>query len=132
MADTDQEARMKEYFSKRVSTAVDPDLLDYAIDELLSRTMLYLNMDSVPQKFEMALVNILVSQMTLYASDTSESNLKKIEDNGQAITYGEQLLNFFATQPDNVVFSGTAGVLGRYRLANVVGEELYEDTSDLE
>jgi len=131
MAEPTQKERIEAYFYKRVTTPVDPDLLDYAIDELLSRTMIYLNMDSVPQKFEMSLVNILVSQMALYASDASESNLKKIEDNGQAVTYGEQLLNFFATQSDNIIFSGTAGVLGRYRLASVVGEE-YEDTSDLE
>jgi len=127
----DQKDRIIAYFNIRVTTTVDPDLLSYAVDELLSRAKLYLNMATIPEKFEMALVNVLVAQVSLYEKVTSGINqsqaIKKMEDNGQSITYGEKLLNFFATQPDNVVFASAVGVLSRYRLANVIVPEDYAD-----
>lgn len=127
----DQKDRIIAYFNIRVTTTVDPDLLSYAVDELLSRAKLYLNMATIPEKFEMALVNVLVAQVSLYEKVTSGINqsqaIKKMDDNGQSITYGEKLLNFFATQPDNVVFASAVGVLSRYRLANVIVPEDYAD-----
>ena len=120
----DQKDRIKEYFRKIVKEPVDPDLLDYAIDEMISRTMLYLNMTEVPQQFEMALVNILITQMSQYQKETAgideSQTISKIEDNNQAITYGQKLLNFFSSEADNVVFATASGVLNRYRLAHVV------------
>lgn len=127
-----QKDRIISYFNIRVTSEVDPDLLSYAVDELLSRAKLYLNMVDIPENFEMSLVNVLVAQMSQYekelsGKDSSEA-ISKIEDNGQSIWYGEKLLNFFATQPDNVVFASACGVLSRYRLAKVVIPTDYEDT----
>lgn len=124
MAEPTQKDRIKSYFEKIVTVEVDADLLDYAIDELLSRTMLYLNMPTVPENFEMALINILVSQVSKYQRESAgidaTSTVSKLEDNGQAITYGKQLVHFFATEPDNVVFASATGLLNRYRLAHVI------------
>ena len=121
MAEPTQKERIKANFEKIVTVEVDADLLDYSIDELLSRTMLYLNMTEVPQAFEMVLTNILISQVSTYQRESAgvdtTSTVSKIEDNGQAITYGKQLVNFFATEPDNVVFASATGLLSRYRLA---------------
>lgn len=127
-----QKDRIISYFNIRVTAEVDPDLLSYAVDELLSRAKLYLNMVDIPENFEMSLVNVLVAQMSQYekelsGKDSSEA-ITKVEDNGQSIWYGEKLLNFFATQPDNVVFASACGVLSRYRLAKVVIPTDYEDT----
>ena len=127
-----QKDRIISYFNIRVTAEVDPDLLSYAVDELLSRAKLYLNMEEIPESFEMSLVNVLVSQMSQYekelsGKDSSEA-ISKIEDNGQSIWYGEKLLNFFATQSDNVVFASACGILSRYRLAKVVIPADYEDT----
>ena len=127
-----QKDRIISYFNIRVTAEVDPDLLSYAVDELLSRAKLYLNMVDIPENFEISLVNVLVAQISQYEKETSGKDsselINKIEDNGQSIWYGEKLLNFFATQPDNVVFASACGVLSRYRLAKVVIPTDYEDT----
>jgi hypothetical protein len=126
-----QKDRIISYFEIRVTAEVDADLLSYAVDELLSRAKLYLNMTEIPEAFEMALVNVLVSQMSQYEKELSGKDsselISKIEDNGQSIWYGEKMLNFFATQPDNVVFASACGVLSRYRLAKVIVPEDYDD-----
>lgn len=127
----EQKDRIKSYFYKIVQTEVDADLLDYAVDELLSRTMLYLNMTEVPQAFEMTLVHTLIAQVSQYEKEDAgidgSGAIDKLEDNNQSISYGQRLLNYFATQPDNVIFASASGVLNRYRLANVVFTEDDDD-----
>jgi hypothetical protein len=84
-----QKDRIISYFEIRVTAEVDADLLSYAVDELLSRAKLYLNMTEIPETFEMALVNVLVSQMSQYEKELSGKDsselVSKIEDNGQSI-----------------------------------------------
>lgn len=62
--------------------------------------------------------------ISMFKSITSIVNsalqVKSLEDNGQSITYGTELQNYFATSSDNEVFGGTIEILDKFRLADIV------------
>lgn len=104
-------------------------LVDFAIEEVLDRVQLYLNSDIIPTKLERILANIVnnglkkclkeieISQEDDTAVDQVVTN---ISDNGQSISYANEVTRYFTTSSDEELFTGFSTLLSRYRRIKVV------------
>lgn len=120
-------AKIKEYLHiiNPSITIEGNDLLDFVIGEVLDRVQLYLNSDTIPTRLERILANI-VNTGFIKASTTKDNNgevdqvITSISDNGQSISYANEVKQYFATATDEELFSGFTGLLSRYRRVKVV------------
>lgn len=120
-------AKIKEYLHiiNPSITIEGNELLDFVIGEVLDRVQLYLNSDTIPTRLERILANIVNTGFTK-ATINKENNgevdqvITTISDNGQSISYANEVKQYFATATDDELFSGFAGLLSRYRRVKVV------------
>lgn len=124
-------ANIKKYLkiiNKNIET-IDKDLVDFAIGEVLDRVQLYLNSETIPTKLERILANIVNTGLKKCLKEieiSSEDNtavdqvVTSISDNGQSISYANEVTKYFTTATDEELFSGFAGLLSRYRRVKVV------------
>ena len=119
-------AKIKEYLHI-INPSIDTttDLVDFVIGEVLDRVQLYLNSDTIPTRLERILADIV---NTGYAkANASKSNngevdqvITSISDNGQSISYANEVKQYFTTASDEELFSGFTALLSRYRRIKVV------------
>lgn len=104
-------------------------LIDFAIGEVLDRVQLYLNSETIPTKLERILANIVNTGLKKCLKEieiSSEDNtavdqvVTSISDNGQSITYANEVTQYFTTVSDEELFTGFTGLLSRYRRVKVV------------
>lgn len=127
-------AKIKEYLkiiNKNIDT-IEKDnkgLVDFAIGEVLDRVQLYLNSETIPTKLERILANIVNTGLKKCLKDieiSSEDNtavdqvVTSISDNGQSISYANEVTKYFTTVSDEELFTGFTGLLSRYRRVKVV------------
>lgn len=101
------------------------DLLDFVIGEVLDRVQLYLNSDTIPSKLERILADIVNTGFTKANSSKSNNGevdqvITAISDNGQSISYANEVRKYFTTASDEELFSGFTSLLSRYRRVKVV------------
>ena len=118
-------AKIKEYLNIINPSIDDDELLDFVIGLVLDRIQLYLNSEIIPSKLERIIADIVNTGYD--KAKTSKSNngktdqaISSISDNGQSISYANEVKNYFATATDNELFSGFSGLLSRYRRVKVV------------
>ena len=136
-------AKIKDYL-KIVNKNVDEieqnseGLIDFVIGEVLDRVMLYLNSETIPQKLERILANIVNTGLTRCQKTierTKEGALdvdravSGISDNGQSISYANEVTRYFATANDDELFAGFTTLLSRYRRASVVYPKVNENSN---
>lgn len=133
-------AKIKEYLkiiNKNIDTIEKQNegLLDFAIGEVLDRVQLYLNSESIPTKLERILANIVNTGLKKCLKEieiSSEGNtavdqvVTSISDNGQSISYANEVTKYFTTVSDEELFTGFTSLLSRYRRVKVV----YPETND--
>lgn len=122
-----QKTRIIEYVKGINEAANDPakaDMLDFAVDEVADRVLLYLNRSDLPEATERIVARIVsgifnqtVNSVSSTAPDAAVSSLS---DNGQSISFSNQVKNYLATTEDNELFAGFSALLARYRRINVV------------
>lgn len=127
-------AKIKEYL-KIINKNIDAiekenkGLLDFCIGEVLDRVQLYLNSETIPTKLERILANIVNNGLKKSLKDieiSSEDNtavdqvVTSISDNGQSISYANEVTKYFTTASDEELFTGFTGLLSRYRRVKVV------------
>lgn len=126
----DNIAKIKEYL-KIINTNVDAieqsnkGLIDFVIEETIERVQLYLNSETIPTKIERILANIvntgLKKCLNAKESDTaSDLAITSISDNGQSISYANEVTKYFSTASDDELFTGFTSILSRYRRVTVV------------
>lgn len=127
--DNEQIARIKEYIRTINPRVEEDDLLDFCIDEVGDRVQLYLNSDRIPTKIERILANIVNTGLKKSLKEISISNngdyavdqaISSVSDNGQSISYANQVTNYFTTVSDEELFTGFSSLLSRYRRIKVV------------
>lgn len=110
-------------------------LLDFVIAEVVDRVQLYLNSETIPTKLERILANIVNTGLKKSLKDIELSNedntavdrvVTSISDNGQSISYANEVTKYFSTVSDDELFTGFTGLLSRYRRVTVV----YPKTND--
>lgn len=113
-------------------------ILDFAIGEVLDRVQLYLNSETIPTKLERILANIVNTGLKKCLKEieiSSEDNtavdqvVTSISDNGQSISYANEVTKYFTTASDEELFTGFTGLLSRYRRVKVVYPKKYDETN---
>jgi len=136
--DDKQIARIKEYIHIINPSVEDNDLLEFCINEVGDRVQLYLNSDTVPTKIERILANIVNTGLKKCLKEieiSSEGNyavdqaISSISDNGQSISYANQVTNYFTTASDEELFTGFVALLSRYRRVKVVYPKINDESN---
>ena len=127
-------AKIKEYL-KIINDKIDVidqsnvGMLDFVIGETLDRVLLFLGTDTLPSRLERVLANIINTNITrcLKTLERSKENgadvehaISSISDNGQSISYANELKRYFTTISDEELFTGFTALLSRYRRVKVV------------
>lgn len=125
---------IKKYLSvinKQVET-IEKDnagLIDFVINEVIDRVELYLNSETIPTKIERVLSSIVNNglkkclkdiEISKKDSTTVDQVITSISDNGQSISYANEVTKYFTTSSDEELFTGFTGLLSRYRRIKVV------------
>ena len=113
-------------------------IVDFAIGEVLDRVQLYLNSETIPTKLERILANIVNTGLKKCLKEieiSSEDNtavdqvVTSISDNGQSISYANEVIKYFTTASDEELFTGFTRLLSRYRRVKVVYPKKYDETN---
>lgn len=123
----EQLARIIEY-TKTINQEAGKDanlsLLKYVIAEVYDRTLLYLNASSLDGNLERVVARIvsgIFNQTTnSLASTGQDTAISSMSDNGQSISFSNEIKNYLSTTDDNELFAGSARLLAPYRRINVV------------
>ena len=133
-------AKIKEYLNiiNPNTAKLDDELLDFVIAEVLDRVQLYLNSETIPTKLERILANVVDTGLTkcLKKIETSKEDatavdqvVTSISDNGQSISYANEVTRYFTTANDEELFTGFSALLSRYRRVKVVYPKSNEKTN---
>ena len=127
-------AKIKEYL-KLINKNVDnieqnnEGLIDFVIGEVTDRVMLFLRSETLPPKLERILANIVNTglircQKTIELSKEGTADIDRaissVSDNGQSISYANEVTRYFTTVSDEELFTGVTALLSRYRRVKVV------------
>ena len=127
-------AKIKEYL-KIINFKIDEidqtnvGLLDFVIGETLDRVQLYLNCETIPAKLERIIANIVNTGLvrslkTLERSKNGDTDVERaitsVSDNGQSVSYANEVTRYFTTASDDELFTGFTALLSRYRRVKVV------------
>lgn len=141
--DDKQIAKIKEYL-KIINKNIDKiekdnkGLIDFCINEVGDRVQLYLNRDTIPTKIERILANIVNTGLKKYLKEieiSSEGNnavdqaISSISDNGQSISYANEVTQYFTTVSDEELFTGFSALLSRYRRVKVVYPKINDESN---
>lgn len=123
--DEKQIANIKKYLKIINPDVKDDELLDFVINEVLDRVQLYLNSETIPSKIERIIANIVNTGLTKALNIKNNSGeveqvITSISDNGQSISYTNDVKKYFVAADDEELFSGFTSLLGRYRRVKVV------------
>lgn len=115
----------------------NPDLLDFVINEVMDRVKLYLNSEKTPQVLERILAKIVSTGLTKTLKDMELSKenetdrvITSISDNGQSISFSNEVTKYFVNANDEELFTGFTGVLNRYRRIKVVYPKCNEENNE--
>lgn len=104
-------------------------LIDFVIGEVADRVMLYLNSEHIPSKLERVLANIVNTgltrclktiELTKEGAMDVDRVIASVSDNGQSISYANEVTRYFTTASDEELFTGFTALLSRYRRVKVV------------
>ena len=127
-------AKIKEYL-KIINANVEAidlnnaGLLDFVIGEVLDRVQLYLHSETIPARLERILANIVNTGLTRCLNTLERSRegvteaehvISSVSDNGQSISYANEIKRYFTTADDEELFTGFTALLSRYRRVTVV------------
>ena len=127
-------AKIKQYL-KIINSNIDEvdqtnsGLLDFVIGETLDRVQLYLNCEKIPAKLERILANIVNTGLArcLKTLERTKNNvadvdraISSVSDNGQSVSYANEVTRYFTTASDDELFTGFTALLSRYRRVKVV------------
>ncbi len=123
--DANQKQQIEQYAKILNSTIPEPGdaTLDFLVDEVADRVMIYLNAESVDPVLNRVLARIIVGVYNKAKAESTntggeEREIKQISDNGQSITYGDQAKNYLVSATDDEIFAGFEVILKRYRRAD--------------
>lgn len=132
--DEKQVATIKEYLKiiNKTINDIEKDnkgLIDFCINEVGDRVQLYLNSNNIPTKIERILAKIVnnglkscLKEIEISKEDNTaiDQVVTSISDNGQSISYSNEIIKYFTTVSDEELFTGFSALLSRYRRIKVV------------
>ena len=119
--------RIKDYVKTINDTASEVEMdgiLTYTINEIYDRVLIYLNdtaLDEALERIVARIVSGIFNQTVNSKSSTqSDSAISSVSDNGQSVSFSNEIKNYLASTEDNELFAGFSKLLARYRRINVV------------
>lgn len=119
--------RIKDYVKTINETASEVEMdgiLTYTINEIYDRVLIYLNdtaLDEALERIVARIVSGIFNQTVNSKSSTqSDSAISSVSDNGQSVSFSNEIKNYLASTEDNELFAGFSKLLARYRRINVV------------
>lgn len=114
--------QIKDYLKILNNTIKDDDLLNFVINETLDRVSLYLNSETVPSKLARILARMINTGLNKVNDEINgaEQVISSLSDNGQSISYANEVKKYFTSTTDEELFSGFTSILSRYRRVKVV------------
>lgn len=121
----ERKAQIKQYartLNSNIPEAED-ETLDFVLDEIIDRVMIYLNAGTINTKLDRILARILSGVFNKAKAEADnaggiEREVKSMSDNGQSVTFGDEAKNYLANTNDEALFSGFENLLMRYREAD--------------
>ena len=104
-------------------------LIDFVIGEVIDRVLLFLNSENIPVKIERILANVVNTGLTRCLNTIERTKegitdvdraISSVSDNGQSISYANEVTRYFTTVSDEELFTGVTALLSRYRRVKVV------------
>ncbi|MBR3169203.1 hypothetical protein IKF23_02065 [Candidatus Saccharibacteria bacterium] len=90
----------------------------------MDRVLVYLNDTALDEALERIVARIVsgIFNQTINSKDStnSDSAISSVSDNGQSVSFSNEVKNYLATTEDNELFAGFSKLLARYRRINVV------------
>jgi hypothetical protein len=136
-----QKTTIKSYVAILDSTIEEGDLLDFVVDSVIDRALIFMNRLQLndedvtdfyyteadapailPAELERVLAQVVVSayrNSTVAGSNTKE--ITSISDNGQTVHYSDKMADFLNSS-DSEVFSNSLKMLEKYRLPTIVAD----------
>lgn len=134
-----QKGNIKEYVQIINPAIEDNDFLDYVIDSVVERSLIYMNRlqlddddvsdfysDSddvppvLPAELERTLAEVVVgAYRNMQALPTAGKEVTSLSDNGQTVNYSDSVSSFL-NRSDSEIFSSAISLLNQYRLPTIV------------
>ena len=104
-------------------------LIDFVIGEVIDRVLLFLNSENIPVKIERILANVVNTGLTRCLNTIERTKegipdvdraVSSVSDNGQSISYANEVTRYFTTASDEELFTGVTALLSRYRRVKIV------------
>lgn len=132
------EEEIKQYLSilNKNLNHIDNDIIDFTIDETLDRVKVYLNTDTIKEGLTRIIAKIVNTGLTKAVKEAEMSQagdmsadkaVASISDNGQSISYSNEITRYFTNVTDEELFTGFHSLLSRYRRIKVVHPEKHEE-----
>lgn len=137
MADTTTQERIIEYVQILDNSIEKDDVLELVVNEVIDRVLTYTNRDQlidqdnpdvyttdiIPIKLERIIARAVVgvyhnTNEILGTSDNKE--VKSISDNGQTISYGDEVKSYLVNTSDQNVLSAIVPLLDNFRIPTIV------------
>lgn len=113
------------------SMEINEDLLEFVINDTVDRINLYLNRKELIPNIERIIANTVIdnlkkvnAKVNEMTTGESDKNILSISDNGQSITYSNEIKKYFATNEDNEILGGLTTLLKNKRRPDVYTEKL--------
>jgi hypothetical protein len=117
----------------------EEDVVDYEIDDKTDEDETYYTFwkyyDNypIPAEIERAIAKVVIDnyKTTLNKIESTGGAITSVEDNGQKVSYGDKVQNYYSSESDNDVFSSIKTMLDKYRLPNIVSNTIrrYHDNT---
>lgn len=112
------------------SMEINEDLLEFVINDTVDRINLYLNRKELIPNIERIVANTVIdnlkkvnAKVNEMTTGESDKNILSISDNGQSITYSNEIKKYFATNEDNEILGGLTTLLKNKRRPDVYTEK---------
>lgn len=124
----DEQVKRIKGYTKSISDIANKEqnaeLLTYVISEVFDRVSLYLNTKELDTSLERVVARIVagILNQTLNSKSSTSADvaISSVSDNGQSVSYANEVKNYLATTEDNEIFAGNTKLLARYRRINVL------------
>lgn len=117
-----QITRIAEYVKILNQSVEDIELLNFVVSEVLDRVLIYLNEDELEERLERIAARIasgVFIKSVEEQGDHTNKEISSISDNGQTISYSNQVKNYLASTEDSELFGGASKLLAPYRRVDV-------------
>lgn len=112
------------------SMEINEDLLEFVINDTVDRINLYLNRKELIPNIERIIANTVIdnfkkvkAKVNEMVTGESDKNILSISDNGQSITYSNEIKKYFTTNEDNEILGGLTTLLKNKRRPDVYTEK---------